>query len=116
MVHYLSERPPESRRSALVGEAPAGLARRPGVSLLPETASGGPARRVVVNVDPREGDPSRMSADDFVATVARLKNAGVAAARVDRMEQEERQHLWQYLLAVMLTILAVEGIVAGRTA
>lgn len=100
----------------LIGEAPAGVPRRPGAAILPATADGRPSRRVVVNVDPREGNPTRMSVEEFVSSVGRVKSAGVAASRVGAGQLEDRQHLWQYLLLLVLAILAVEGVVASRTA
>lgn len=100
----------------LIGAAPAGVPRRPGAAVLPATPDGRPSRAVVVNVDPREGDPTRMSAEEFVSAIARVKGAGVPASRVETAQQEDRQHLWQYLLVLMVAVLAVEGIVASRTA
>ena len=70
---------------------------------------------MAVNVDPRESEPARISADEFLAAVAPLKDAGAVEARVAAADQESRQHIWQYLLAVMLVALAVEGVVASRT-
>lgn len=100
----------------LVGDVPAGVAPRPGIVTLPARAAGGDARRVAVNVDPREGDPSRLSVDEFQAAVTRLKDAGASEARVEARQQEDRQHLWQYALVLMLAALATEGVVASRTA
>ena len=51
------------------------------------------------------------------ANVSRLRPVWVfstAEARVHANEQEDRQHLWQYVLAAMLIALAVEGVVAAR--
>jgi hypothetical protein len=31
-------------------------------------------------------------------------------------QQEDRQHLWQYVLVLMVLALAFEGLVASRTA
>jgi hypothetical protein len=97
----------------LVGEAPAGVPQRPGIVPVPGGAAG---ERIAVNVDPRESDTARVSADDFRAAVRRLKDAGAVEARADAEAQENRQHLWQYGLALMLGVLAVEGMVASRTA
>jgi hypothetical protein len=69
---------------------------------------------VVVNVDPRESEPARISVDEFQAAVAHLKDSGAVLARVAAADQESRQHLWRYLLAVMLAALVVEGVVASR--
>jgi hypothetical protein len=73
-------------------------------------------RKVVVNVDSRESDPSRISADEFQAAVTQLKNAGATETRASVTGQESTQHVWQFLLASMIAILAVEGIVAARSA
>ena len=69
-----------------------------------------------MNVDTRESDPSRMSADEFQAAVTQLKDAGVAEARAGAIDEEGGQHLWQFLLALMIATLAVEGVVAARSA
>jgi hypothetical protein len=69
-----------------------------------------------VNVDARESDPSRISADEFQAAVTPLKDAGAAERRASVTEQESTQHLWQFLLASMIVTLAVEGIAAARSA
>jgi hypothetical protein len=57
-----------------------------------------------------------MSEADFQASITRLKDAGAQNARADVMEQESRQHLWQYLLAAMIIVLMAEGVVATRMA
>jgi hypothetical protein len=107
----------------LIGDAPAGLPRTPGIATIADRrvalASAGQtarSRRVAMNVDPREGDPARMSPDEFQAAVARLKDAGASEARVEVSQQEDRQHLWLYALMLMLAALVIEGAVASRTA
>ncbi len=107
-VRYLSSH--ESRGAEyLVGEAPIGVPAVPGV------VSVG-SRRVIINVDPRESDVDRMSVADFQTSITRLKDVASPDVRVDLSGQERRQHLWQYLIATMIVALAIEGIVAGRTA
>jgi len=69
-----------------------------------------------VNVDARESNPSRITADEFQAAVTQLKDAGAVAARAGAIEQEATQHVWQFLLALMIATLAVEGVVAARSA
>lgn len=113
-VKYLAS-PRMKRDEYLVGEAPAGLARVPGPVLLPEGGPNTPARRIVVNVDPREGDSARISPEEFLSTVARLKDTGAAVARVEAGRQEDRQQAWRFVLAGMLIVLAFEGAIAGRT-
>jgi hypothetical protein len=98
----------------VIGELPDGVAQRPGIATLADTA--GRPRRVAVNVDPRESDPSRMSAQEFESAVTRLKDAGAAEARIEARQAEEHQHLWTYALGLMLLTLVAEGLVASRTA
>jgi hypothetical protein len=101
----------------LVGDAPAAARRTPGVVTIADASGRGAApRRIAVNVDPRETDPSRLTADDFQSAVTRLKDLGASDARVEARQQEDRQHLWQYGLALMAAILVVEGLLAARTA
>ena len=97
----------------VVGDVPPGVPPTPGVH-----AVAGPSgsRRVTVNVDPREGDPARMSADDFQSAVTHLTAPDPAGGRAEARQREDDQHLWQYVLALMVVALAVEGIVASRTA
>jgi len=99
----------------LVADAPRGVRKVPGIATINDDKLGGP-RRVAVNVDPRESDAARMSVDDFQSAVTRLKDAGASEARVEVREQEDRQHLWQFLMAAMVLILMSEGVVASRTA
>ncbi|HEY7283810.1 MAG TPA: BatA domain-containing protein [Vicinamibacterales bacterium] len=99
----------------LVGTAPAGVPRQPGVHAVPGT-SGSKTRRVAVNVDPREADPSRLSADEFQGAVTKLKGSASTAGQREARHREDDQHLWQYALALMIVTLAVEGVIAARTA
>ena len=115
-VRYLST---SSERAGeyVVGEVPDGVPPVPGVVTAPAARrSGAPARKIVVNVDTRESDPSRISADEFQAAVTHLKDAGATGARADAIEQESGQQLWQFLLGLMIATLAVEGVVAARSA
>jgi hypothetical protein len=101
----------------LVGDVPAGVPPVPGVFTVPsERRPAVAAKKIVVNVDARESDPSRITADEFQAAVTQLKDAGTVAARAGAIEQEAAQHVWQFLLALMIATLAVEGIVAARSA
>lgn len=101
----------------LIGDAPAGVKRVPGIAAMTDaTRPGGEARRIAVNVDPRESDPARMSLEDFQSAVTRLKDAGGAGARGEARQQEDSQHLWQYALAALAVLLAAEGVLAARTA
>jgi hypothetical protein len=101
----------------LVGDAPAGVRRAPGIVTLNDALrAGGGARTIAVNVDPRETDPARLSADEFQSAVTRLKDAGGAETRAEAREQEDRQQFWRYALAAMALLLAAEGVLAARTA
>jgi hypothetical protein len=101
----------------LVADMPAGVPPIPGFATI---GQGGRApvetRRVAVNVDPRESDLTRMSPDEFQAAVTRLKQAAASDAGVEARQQEDRQHLWMYLLGLTLAVLVVESLVASRTA
>jgi hypothetical protein len=110
MVRYLSNnRAPATEY--LAGDVPAGVAPEPGVKMV---ADGRGSRRVIVNVDPKESELDRMSAADFEASIARLKDASEDRERADVKAQEERQHLWQYLAGAVALVLFVEGMAAAR--
>jgi hypothetical protein len=101
----------------LVADAPAGAPQTPGVVQLTDLSRpGGAPRTIAINVDPREADPARLSLDDFQSAVTRLKDVTVSEARVEARQQEDRQHLWQYALALMALLLVAEGLLAARTA
>jgi len=106
----------------LVGDAPAGVKRVPGFATVPEGRASNPLRAgsamrlIAVNVDPREADPARLTIEEFTSAVAPLKEAGSSEARVEVRQQEDRQHLWQYAMAVMALLLVAEGLLAARTA
>jgi len=101
----------------LVADAPAGVKKAPGVATVADGAPRAAAeRRIVINVDPRESDAGRLSVDDFRSAVTRLKDEAAAEGRVEARQQEDRQHLWQYAMAIMLIVLAAEGLLAARTA
>ena len=106
----------------LIGDAPAGVKRTPGIvtfndaTLNDATRTGGGARTIAVNVDPRETDPARLSVEDFQSAVTRLKDAGGIETRGEARQQEDQQHLWQCALAAMAVLLAAEGILSSRTA
>jgi len=71
---------------------------------------------VAINVDPREADPARLSVEEFQSAVTRLKDVQVSEGRIEARQQEDRQHLWQYALALMALLLAIEGTIAAKTA
>jgi hypothetical protein len=100
----------------LVADAPAAAKHTPGVVTIAGERPGAAPRRIAVNVDPRETDPSRLSVDDFQSAVTRMKESGASSVRVEARQQEDRQHLWQYALALMAVLLVAEGLLAARTA
>ena len=116
-VRYLSSARPQAGEY-LVGDAPAGTPRTPGIVTISDNAAASSPwrRRVAINVDPREGDPARISAEDFQSAVMRLKDAGASEARAEAKQQEDRQHLWRDVLVLMIAVLAFEGVVASRAA
>jgi Aerotolerance regulator N-terminal/von Willebrand factor type A domain len=90
----------------VVGSLPGGAGRTPGLVELP-------ARRVVVNVDPRESDLARTSADAFKASVSR--NIGAAGPDgTQGSDREDGQRLWQYALLLMVISVAAEGMLGRR--
>ena len=91
----------------LVGALPGPEGRAPGVVDLP-------GRRVVVNVDPRESDPSRTSIDQFKSSVSRLAAGAEREAGAEAQQREDGQRLWQYALLLMVVSLAAEGMLGRR--
>ncbi len=100
--------------SFLVSDRPAGVPAEPGMATVP--AAGGGSRLVAVNVDPRESDVARLSADEFLSVVTHVPPTTPAVEVAAAREQEGRQRLWQYALGLMLVALAVESFVAARSA
>jgi hypothetical protein len=96
----------------LVDTVPAGLAPTPGVA--PFAATNGEPRLVAVNVDPAETVPARLTAEEFGTAVMRLKDVATTEQRANAREQEDRQHIWQYLLGLMVAMLVVESAIAMR--
>jgi hypothetical protein len=97
-----------ARTEYVVGELPGASGAVPGAVPL------GTGRRVAVNVDPRESDPARITADAFRAGITRLNAAAAQQARAQAREREDSQRLWQYGLVLMIVSLAAEGIVGRR--
>jgi hypothetical protein len=97
----------------LVDTVPAGISPTPGV--VPVTAASGASRLVAVNVDAAETVPARLTAEEFGTAVTRLKEVAATEQQANAREQEDRQHIWQYVLALMLTMLVVESVIAMRT-
>jgi hypothetical protein len=112
VIQYLSG----GRRSSdyVIAQVPAGVPPVPGVAPFVSVEGAAP-RLVAVNVDPAESDPSRLTADDFQTAVSRLQDGAAVEQRVEARQREESQHLWQYVLALMIAMLIVESAVATRT-
>lgn len=96
-----------SRAEYAVGELPGAAGATPGAVPLG-------TRRVAVNVDPRESDPARITADTFRAGITRLNVAAAHQARAEAREREDSQRLWQYGLLLMIVSLAAEGMIGRR--
>ncbi|HZP47128.1 MAG TPA: VWA domain-containing protein [Vicinamibacterales bacterium] len=97
-----------------VGDAPAGAPRRPGIATVADRQHAAP-RTVAINVDPRESDPARLTPEEFQSAITHMKDAASAEARGEARQQEDRQHLWQYAIALMAIALVAEGWLAART-
>lgn len=97
----------------LVADAPAGVSPVPGVATIGSPQA---SQLIAINVDPAETDPGRLTADEFQTAVTRMSDAAPAAAGTRNREQEERQHIWQYVLALMIAMLVVESYLAARIA
>jgi hypothetical protein len=112
-VRYLAGGP-RPAAEYLVAAVPAGVLAKPGIATLAQPAgAGGAARQIAINVDPAEAEPGRLSADEFQTAVTRLKDVSRSAPHLEARQQEEHQHLWQYVLAVMIAALIVETFVAA---
>jgi len=98
------------RADYVVGDLPGAAGATPGSQQL----AGAPVRRVAVNVDPRESDPARITADAFRAGITRLNAVAAQQARAQAREREDSQRLWQYGLLLMIVSLAAEGMVGRR--
>ena len=112
-VRYLAGSRPASPEY-VVGQAPPGVPQTPGVTSLPSEKGAG--RLVAVNVDPKESDPGRLSVDEFQTAVTRLKDGSQSVVRLEARQQEDRQHIWQYVLIMMAVVLVMESLVARRAA
>ena len=110
VVRYLIGQP-ERQREFLVADAPLGVDREPGLRRVP--ASG---RRIVLNVDPRESDPSRVTAETFRSRVAPPSPDALSAAprQTDATAREAEQGYWWYLLLAMAVAFVAETWL-GRT-
>jgi hypothetical protein len=75
---------------------------------------------VAVNVDPAESDPATMDPEEMGAALAATVAEGAAgegggAIKLQRVDLERRQSLWQLLLVAVLALMAAESMMANRT-
>jgi len=91
---------------------PPGVSPVPGVFTVPGESGAG--RRVAVNVDTRESNPSAVTRDEFLAAVPRAPRGEAADPAVVARKAEDEQRLWQLGLLVMFMALAGEGLVGRR--
>ena len=98
-----------------MGEVPSEVAPAPGVVRF-TGGNGALPRLVAVNVDPTESDPARLTADEFRAAIAPVDDNAANRQRVAGRDQEESQHIWQYVLGLMMAVLVLESLLAMRTA
>ncbi len=75
----------------------------------------GSVRRAAVNVDPLESIPDRVSIAEFETAVSRSPERPESGEGVAARQEEERQRVWQYVLGLMVAMLAVESFVGSRT-
>lgn len=101
-------------REFLVSSVPADVEHRPGVVSTRGRDAAGRARRIVVNVDPRESDVRRMTAAEFEQVIARSR--GSAGATADARQSEQQQGLWRLAVAAVVGLLLTEGLLGVRSA
>jgi hypothetical protein len=94
-------------------------ASQPGVYRLQRGAG---SVEFAVNLDPAESDTAALSPDHFEQLGVRLGRGPTREERLERQRQmrdtelESRQKLWRWILIGVLGVLAVETVLAGRTA
>ena len=104
VTRYLGARR-EQPRSRLVADAPPGVDPLPGAAVAPDSG-----RSIVLNVDPRESVPARMTAEAFRSRVGRRDGALAAgAARDDAATREAEQGWWWYAILAMAVLLVAES-------
>lgn len=98
-----------------VGAAPPGAPTTPGFGQVLD-GEGPQTRRIAVNVDPRESDPARLTADEFQQGVTPIERAAAGSTMLEARQQEERQNLWRYAILLVMATLVAESVLAARTA
>ena len=98
-------------REFLVGDSPVGTVA---LTDVPGVVDAGDGRRLVVNVDPRESDPTAVTPEQFVAAVSTLSRAAERQERDAARARESGQQLWRVLLMLMIIVLVAEGLLGRR--
>ena len=106
LLRYLTSTRPR-RGGYLVADVPAELPAQPGFATTP-------AGRVAINVDPAESVADRLPREAFDMNVVRIEDSARGAEVVAARQQEERQRVWQYVLGLMVVMLALETFVGSR--
>ena len=109
LTHLRGGGPPA--RELVVGEAPPGAPDRPGVATLVDE---GAERRIVLNVDPRESDPTPLEAAAFETALGGTR--GAARVTADSAGDGEASRLWRLLLLVTAVVLVGEALLGRRAA
>jgi hypothetical protein len=113
LFRYLALARP-ARSEYVVGEVPGESGLKPGVVTL-QNASGARTGRIVsVNVDPRESNPDRMTAEAFQEAIVRVTSPAPGQPEARRRADEDTQRLWQYGLILMAIGLVAEGMIGRR--
>jgi hypothetical protein len=113
-LRYLAA--PQSRKSDyLVGELAGPGTAAPGIVTLDATRAARAPQRVAINVDPRESNPARVTAEALVSGIVRHEPVGTAGVMPAARDPEDGQRWWQAALLLMVVTLAAEGML-GRAA
>ena len=102
MTRYLVGRR-DLPRKRTIADAPPGMDPVPGGTTEPEFA-----RTIVLNVDPRESDPSRLTPEAFTSRITRsaMRTAAADVPRAAAARESEQGYWWYALLAMMVVLVA----------
>ena len=104
VTRYLGARR-QQPRSRLVADVPTGVEPLPGAAVEPESG-----RTIVLNVDPRESDPARMTAEAFRSRVGHRGGPLAAGEAQDSAAaREAEQGWWWYAILAMGVLLLAES-------